>query len=88
VPIDYTSIAKGYGAKVYKVRNLEDLKNAIEQSKNDQVSTLIEIKVLPGTMTEGYESFWRVGTAQVAEDPNVVKAAKSMRDSVKKAKPY
>jgi len=88
VPIDYTSIAKGYGAKVYKVRNLEDLKNAIEQSKNDQVSTLIEIKVLPGTMTEGYESFWRVGTAQVAEDPNVVKAAESMRDSVKKAKPY
>jgi len=88
VPIDYTSIAKGYGAKVYKVRNLEDLKNAIEQSKNDQVSTLIEIKVLPGTMTEGYESFWRVGTAQVAEDPNVVKAAKLMSDSVKKAKPY
>ena len=88
VLIDYTSIAKGYGAKVYKVRNLEDLKNAIEQSKNDQVSTLIEIKVLPGTMTEGYESFWRVGTAQVAEDPNVVKAAKLMSDSVKKAKPY
>ena len=88
VPIDYTSIAKGYGAKVYKVRNLEDLKKAIEQSKNDQVSTLIEIKVLPGTMTEGYESFWRVGTAQVAEDPNVVKAAKLMSDSVKKAKPY
>jgi len=87
-PIDYTSIAKGYGAKVYKVDKLEDLKTAIEQSKKDEVSTLIEIKVLPGTMTDGYESFWRVGTAQVAEYPRVVEAAKSMKESVNKAKPY
>lgn len=88
VPVDFSSIAKGYGAKVYKVENLEDLKMAIEQSKKDEVSTLIEIKVLPGTMTDGYESFWRVGTAQVAEDPRVVKAAQSMKDSVNQAKPY
>jgi 3D-(3,5/4)-trihydroxycyclohexane-1,2-dione acylhydrolase (decyclizing) len=87
-PIDFTSIAKGYGAKVYKVEKLEDLKIAIEQSKKDEVSTLIEIKVLPGTMTDGYESFWRVGTAQVAKDPRVTKAAKSMNDSVNQAKRY
>ena len=87
-PIDFTSIAKGYGAKVYKVEKLEDLKIAIEQSKKDEVSTLIEIKVLPGTMTDGYESFWRVGTAQVAKDPRVTKAAKSMHDSVNEAKRY
>jgi 3D-(3,5/4)-trihydroxycyclohexane-1,2-dione acylhydrolase (decyclizing) len=87
-PIDYASIAKGYGAKVYKVNTLEDLKIAVEQSKEDDVSTLIEIKVLPGTMTEGYESFWRVGTAQVAEDPRVRKAAKAMHDNVSEAKPY
>jgi len=88
VPIDFKSIAKGYGAKVYKVVTLDDLKNAIEQSKNDEVSTLIEICVLPGTMTDGYESFWRVGTAQTAEDPRVTEAAKSMKDYVSKAKPY
>lgn len=88
VPIDFASIAKGYGAKVYKVEKLEDLKVAIEQSRKDEVSTLIEIKVLPETMTEGYESFWRVGTAQVAKDQRVVNAAKQMNDSVKEAKPY
>lgn len=88
VPIDFTSIAKGYGAKVYKVVTLDDLKNAIEQSKNEEVSTLIEIWVLPETMTDGYESFWRVGTAQAAEDPRVTEAAKSMKDHVSKAKPY
>lgn len=88
VPIDFTRIAEGYGAKVYQVDNLDDLKKAIEQSKKDKVSTLIDINVLPGTMTEGYESFWRVGTAQVAEDPRVAKAAKEMNDAVSKAKRY
>lgn len=88
VPIDFACIAKGYGAKVYKVENLEDLKKAIEQSKEDTVSTLIDIRVLPETMTDGYESFWRVGTAQVAKNPRVTKAAKSMNDVVNKAKPY
>lgn len=88
VPIDFTSIAKGYGAKVYKVEKIEELKIAIERSKQDDVSTLIEIKVLPETMTDGYESFWRVGTAQIAEDPRVTQAAKLMNDHVSKAKPY
>lgn len=87
-PVDYSSIAKGYGAKVYKVENLADLKIAIDQSKKDEVSTLIEIKVLPGTMTDGYESFWRVGTAQVAKDERVSNAAKSMNEVVSHAKPY
>ena len=87
-PIDFASIAKGYGAKVYKVEKLEDLKGAIELSKKDECSTLIDIKVLPGTMTDGYESFWRVGTAQTAKDPRVIKAAESMQEAVSKAKPY
>jgi 3D-(3,5/4)-trihydroxycyclohexane-1,2-dione acylhydrolase (decyclizing) len=87
-PVDYSSIAKGYGAKVYKVENLADLKIAIDQSKKDEVSTLIEIKVLPGTMTDGYESFWRVGTAQVAKDERVSNAAKSLNEVVSQAKPY
>jgi 3D-(3,5/4)-trihydroxycyclohexane-1,2-dione acylhydrolase (decyclizing) len=87
-PIDFTSIAKGYGAKVYKVEKLEDLKIAIEQSRKDNVSTLIDIKVLPETMTDGYESFWRVGTAQVAEDERVANAAKLLNEVVSEAKQY
>jgi 3D-(3,5/4)-trihydroxycyclohexane-1,2-dione acylhydrolase (decyclizing) len=87
-PIDFTSIAKGYGAKVYKVEKLEDLKIAIEQSRKDNVSTLIDIKVLPETMTDGYESFWRVGTAQVAKDERVESAAKLLNEVVSEAKQY
>lgn len=86
--IDFACIAKGYSAEVFKVETLDELKNAIEQSRKSKVSTLIDIKVLPGTMTQGYESFWRVGTAQVATDPRVMKAAKLMNDEVKEAKPF
>jgi 3D-(3,5/4)-trihydroxycyclohexane-1,2-dione acylhydrolase (decyclizing) len=88
VPINFALIAQGYGAKVYKVDTLNDLKIAIEESKKDEVSTFIEINVLPGTMTDGYENFWRVGTAQVAKDQRVIKAAELMNDIVREAKPF
>ncbi|QZY55629.1 3D-(3,5/4)-trihydroxycyclohexane-1,2-dione acylhydrolase (decyclizing) [Crassaminicella profunda] len=88
VPVSFATIARGYGAKAYTVTTLEELKEAIEASKKDTVSTLIEIKVLPGTMTGGYESFWRVGTAQVAENKKVEEAAQNMKEMVAQCKPY
>ncbi len=88
VPIDFAKIAEGYGAKAYRVRNLEELKSAIIDSKKQTISTLIDIKVLSGTMTEGYENFWRVGTASVAENENVVKAFKKLANKVKSLKKY
>jgi 3D-(3,5/4)-trihydroxycyclohexane-1,2-dione acylhydrolase (decyclizing) len=82
VPIDFAKIAEGYGAKAYKVTTKEELIFALEDSKLQTVSTLIDIKVLPGTMTDGFEHFWRVGTAQVATDPKVEAAALSMNSIV------
>lgn len=49
--IDYATVAKGYGAKTYSVHSLEELHKALEDSKLSPVSTLIDIKVLPKTMT-------------------------------------
>ncbi len=88
MPIDYAKIAEGYGAKAYSVKNLEELKFAILDSKNQTISTLIDIKVLPGTMTEGYENFWRVGTASVAKNENVVKACEKITNKVKTLRKY
>jgi 3D-(3,5/4)-trihydroxycyclohexane-1,2-dione acylhydrolase (decyclizing) len=39
-------------------------------------------------MTYGYEAFWRVGTAQVSTNPEVVKAAKEVQEQVKKARQF
>lgn len=63
IPIDYAMVAAGYGCKTYTATNLKELKAALEDAKRQTVSTLIDIKVLPKTMTDGYDSWWNVGLA-------------------------
>ncbi len=65
IPIDYAAVAKGYGAKTYSVHTPDELKAALEDARSSKVSTLIDIKVLPKTMTDGYDSWWNVGLASV-----------------------
>jgi 3D-(3,5/4)-trihydroxycyclohexane-1,2-dione acylhydrolase (decyclizing) len=88
VPIEFTKVAAGYGAKTYQVRTLPELQAAIEQSRQETISTLIEILVLPGTMTEGFANFWRVGTASVADSPAVVRAHQRLETIVKTLRKY
>lgn len=88
VPIDFVKIAEGYGAKGFKVETLEELNAAMDQSRTETVSTLIEIAVLPGTMTEGFECFWRVGTAAVSESPAVKTAYEKLDTVVKTLRKY
>ena len=68
--------------------NEEELRKAIEDSKKQTVSTLIDIKVLPKTMTNGYESWWRVGTAEVSEKESIKEAYKDLVDHIKDARKY
>ena len=88
VPVDFAKIAEGYGCKTYTVKTVEELKAAIEDSKKQTVSTLIDIKVLPKTMTSGYEAFWRVGNAEVAKKESILKATKEMNEALKTARKY
>jgi 3D-(3,5/4)-trihydroxycyclohexane-1,2-dione acylhydrolase (decyclizing) len=39
-------------------------------------------------MTHGYESWWRVGTAQVSSNPEVEKAACAMAAEIAKARKF
>ncbi len=88
IPIDYAKAASGYGLKTYSVRTIEELREAIEDSKKQEVSTLIDIKVLPKTMTDGYQSWWRVGTPEVSSKESVQKAYKEMSENVNRARKY
>ena len=63
MPIDYAMVARGYGCKTYTARTLEELKAALTDAKKQTVSTLIDIKALPKTMTDGYGAWWNVGLA-------------------------
>ncbi|XOQ49621.1 MAG: 3D-(3,5/4)-trihydroxycyclohexane-1,2-dione acylhydrolase (decyclizing) [Eubacteriales bacterium] len=88
VPIDFAKIAEGYGAKAYTVRNLEELKAALEDSKKQNVSTLIDIKILPKTMTHDYLSWWHVGIASTSEKPSVCAACEKKNQHLAQARKY
>ncbi len=86
--IDYAKIGEGYGAKGYSVKTQDELREAVSDAKTQSVSTIIDIKVLPKTMTHGYEGFWRCGTAEVAKNKEVVKVTDEQREELKKARQY
>lgn len=88
VPVDFAAIGAGYGMKTYRVSNMEELKIAVEDAKKQTVSTLVDIKVLPGSMTGGYDSWWRVGVPEVSENQDVVEAHRKMKEQVKQARKY
>lgn len=88
IPINYAMVAAGYGCKTYTATNLDELKAALEDAKQQTVSTLIDIKVLPKTMTDGYDSWWNVGLASTTSVDAQKKAYESLIESRKKARKY
>jgi len=88
IPINYAMVAAGYGCKTYTATNLEELKAALEDAKKQTVSTLIDIKVLPKTMTDGYDSWWNVGLASTSSVDAQKKAYEEMIESRAKARKY
>ncbi len=78
VPVDYALSARGYGLKTYTVKTEEELIFAIQDALKQEVSTLIDIKVLPKTMTDGYEGgFWQCG---VTHNPRNDKQQEALED--------
>ncbi|PHF76958.1 3D-(3,5/4)-trihydroxycyclohexane-1,2-dione acylhydrolase (decyclizing) [Priestia aryabhattai] len=86
--IDFAASAAGYGVKTYRVSSLEELKTAMEDSQKQETSTLIDIKVLLKTMTNGYESWWHVGVAEVSENHHVQEAYKDKVKNLEMARGY
>lgn len=85
---DYAKIAEGYGCKAYSIRTEEELYAAIEDSKKQTVPTLFDIKVGHKTMTDGYDSWWRVGVAEVSESERVHECYEDMKKNIEKARLY
>jgi len=89
VPIDFAMNARSYGCVAYTVHTAEELIAAIEDSKKQKVSTLIDVKVLPKTMVHGYGDWWRVGVAQVSKSEKIHKIYEElMVPNLKAARKY
>lgn len=87
IPVDYAKIGEGYGLKSYTCRSIEELEAALEDAKTQKVACLFDLKVIPKTMTDGYESWWNVGLADVSEKESVRNAwegVKAGRDAARR----
>lgn len=88
IPVNYAMVAAGYGCKTYTATDLKELKAALEDAKRQTVSTLIDIKVLPKTMTDGYGSWWNVGLASTAQSEKQKAAYDQLLANRAKARKY
>lgn len=86
--IDFAMSAAGYGAKTYSVHTLDELRFALEDAKKQTVSTLIDIKVLPKSMTDGYGAWWHVGLASTSGIDSVRNAYINKQENLSKARKY
>jgi len=86
--IDFAAHARSLGAAAFKADNAEELRQAIAAAKQEKKSVLIEIPVLAGTNTDGYESWWHVGVPAVSESAKVTSAHEEMGRKLAEAKKY
>ena len=88
LPINFAALAQAYGAKGFEAKTLDELKTLFPELKKSNTLNLVDVKVLPGTMTEGYEAWWRVGTAEVSSHPEVEQAAEKIKEKSSQIKQY
>jgi len=88
VQVDYAKNGESWGALGLCARTPEELAVAVREALASERSVVIDVKVSPKTMTKGYESWWRVGTAQVSSNSDVEAAAKAMAAETAKARQF
>ena len=88
IPVDYAKIGEGYGLKTYTCRTIRELEEALEDAKTQEIACLFDLKVIPKTMTDGYESWWNVGIATTSEKEDVRKACEEVLRGREEARDY
>ena len=69
-------------------RTAEELRAALADALTQPLPVLYDIKVLPKSMTDGYESWWRVGVAEVSEQPRVRQAYEDLQAHLTRTRDY
>ncbi len=86
--INFAKYAESLGAVGYFAENISELKNILTLAKKEKKSTVIEIKVAPHTMSNGYESWWRVPVAVVSNEEQVRSSHEKMKDKMGSVRVY
>ena len=87
-PVNFKKYAEALGVKAFHAENVDEFREALQAAKQEKISTLIEVKVLPGTMTDGYHSWWRVGVPEVSNSKITTDSHQKMAEEIRKARAY
>lgn len=88
IPVNYAKIGEGYGLNTYTCKTIAELEAALEDAKKQSVACLFDLKVIPKTMTDGYESWWNVGIATTSEKESVRESCRKVMEGRNEARDY
>lgn len=88
VPVDFAMIARGYGAKGYTAHTLAEFLDCLAKAKLEEGTTLIDVKTTAFSWLPRYESWWRVGLAEVSEEAAVREARRDIDEHLKLIRQY
>ncbi len=86
--VDFAMNARAYGLKTYTIRTVDELRAALSDALTQDAPVLYDIKVKPKTMTDGFESWWRVGVAEVSTQERVQKAYEDLTAHIRETRDY
>ena len=78
--------AQGY--EYLDIHTEEELRAALRDALTQDRPVLYDIKVVHGSMTPGYESWWRVGVAEVSTQPRVQRAYEDLMQHVSETRKF
>jgi 3D-(3,5/4)-trihydroxycyclohexane-1,2-dione acylhydrolase (decyclizing) len=88
VSVDFAKNAESWGAVGLRAKTVEEFRKALRRALKENRSVVIDAKVTPKSMTKGYESWWRVGTAEVSTNPKVAEAAAANKIEIAKTRKF
>lgn len=87
LPLDFAANARSLGAHVIRAADLPSLQDALEQAKQQPITTVIVIETDREERVPGYESWWDVSLAEVSEMESV-RAARAEYEVAKRREQY
>lgn len=88
IPINFSQIAQGLGVESKRIDSLKQFEQALNENRSKDGCQLLELKVLADSMSQGYDSWWRVGVAEVSKSDSVMAAHRDMCHQISKAREY
>jgi 3D-(3,5/4)-trihydroxycyclohexane-1,2-dione acylhydrolase (decyclizing) len=85
--IDFVANARSLGAHAVKAATIQELKQALDDAKSGDRTTVIVIETDPTIGVPGYESWWDVAVAEVSEMESV-REARARYEEARKRERY